>query len=213
VDPYYASQQKNDYDRLSKYYGGILQGGEALQRSVAPAIDATNQTYAGAKQAVLNNAYTRGGALDKGMRNLQSSKAYSLSNLYGQAQGQAAQGLASLTGQGMANNASVVANAAYQDYLRGQQNKEALMGAGSLLARLLSGFSNQSSATQGVDFSGANKAAPLPSPVMKPTPTSVNVGGYTNPSSQNWNYAPNSSGPSYRGIPNQNPYDFRGYNG
>lgn len=132
-----AARAKPAYDQAYNYYSGLLKGGDELQRAVEPERNAINQQFDSAKQSAVNNAYSRGGGLDKSIRTMEAGRAFSISDLYGKGRAAGASGLASLAGSDTAAAASLLAGAnqtsAYNSLVQGQ----ALQGLGSIFTRLL----------------------------------------------------------------------------
>ncbi len=148
------------FNQAMQYYSGLTAGGPQLQAAVAPSANAINQQWDSAYKNLLGNAYTRGGALDKGLRGIQSGRAFSLADLYGKAQGEGAQGLLQLSGMGsgaqsgLAASAATLANAQNAQLAQQAQRSQALGGVGSILTRLLT--------TPGIFGSGNNNSAQVP---------------------------------------------------
>ena len=131
------------FNQAMQYYSGVTQGGPQLQQMVGPAASKINSQWDSAYKNILGNAYTRGGALDKGLRQTQSGRAMALSDLYGQAHASGPAGLLQLSGMGgngagLAASANTLANAQQAKMMEQQQRAQALSGVGGFLTRLLS---------------------------------------------------------------------------
>lgn len=139
------------FDQAYKYYSGVASGGPQLQEAVAPAANQINSQWDQAYKSIVNNAYSRGGSVDRAMRNVAGGRAMSLSSLYGgaqqagvaglaelgNAQGTGLTGLANASGS-LSNAAATLASAQNALLLQQQQRSQALTGFGSILTRLLS---------------------------------------------------------------------------
>lgn len=150
---------KPAYNEAFNYYQGLLKGGPQLQNAVAPAAQQISAQWDQAYKNILNNAYTRGGALDKALRNVQTGKAMSLASLYGPAQAQGATGLTQLAGMGggglsgLSGAASTLASAQNASLAASQQRAQTLTGLGGAITRIL---------TEAGLFGGGGQAQPTP---------------------------------------------------
>lgn len=164
------------YNQAYSYYQNILNGGSAMQGALAAPLGQINNQFDQAYKNTLNNAYTRGGALDKALRTVQTGRAFSLSDLYGQAQQGAIQGLTGLAGGDQSNAAAVLGSAQQSQVQNNQMNAQALSGVGSILTRLLS---NPNLFSRGSSGGGSTPSdTPLQLPTATPTNYTFNQLGY-----------------------------------
>lgn len=145
------------YDAASKYYTGLMNN-----PLTSPGITAAQLQFNSARQNVINSSYSRGGALDAGLANVEAGRAATLSQLITGGQQTAAAGLSGLaTGQG-AQGLAGLAGAQASSYQNSLLNAQGMQGIGSFLARLLStpglfggGSNNNSAGSSSVNIPGA----------------------------------------------------------
>ena len=103
-------------DPLKSYYTNIMQGGPAMLQAMAPEVDATSQQFQQAMRNTQNNAYARGGGLERNLANLEAGRASTISQLLGRARPWAAGQLGSLLSnqQSLGLNALIAAQAGQQ---------------------------------------------------------------------------------------------------
>ncbi len=149
-----ASRSTGGLNDAYSYYRGVTNGGPQLQQAVAPAANAIDQTYDAALKSGISGQYGRGGSLDKTIRTIQSGRAFSLADLYGNAQREGATGLAQLSGSDASRAAGLLGDANVTNQQNQKNNSAAFSNIGSILMRLFGGNANHPNIKNGIPQSG-----------------------------------------------------------